>query len=38
MLRFVTVLGSVEMMASKKWMHDIGRAMLQAAEGMTEPS
>jgi hypothetical protein len=38
MLRFVTVLGSVEMMASKKWMLDIGRAMTEAAEGMIEPS
>jgi hypothetical protein len=37
-IRFVTAIGPVEMMASKKIMLDIGRAMLQAAEGMTEPS
>jgi hypothetical protein len=38
MVRFVTVLGSIEMMASKKWMQDIGKAMTEAAEGMIEPS
>jgi hypothetical protein len=37
-IRFLTALGSVEMMASRKWMLDIGRAMIAAAEGMTEPS
>jgi hypothetical protein len=37
-IRFLTALGSVEMMASKKWLIDIGQAMLKAAEGMTDPS
>jgi hypothetical protein len=37
-IRFLTALGPVEMMASRKWMLDIGQAMIAAAEGMIEPS
>jgi hypothetical protein len=37
-IRFLTPLGPVALMASRKWMLDIGRAMIASAEDMTEPS
>jgi hypothetical protein len=37
-IRFQTALGPVALMATRKWMLDIGRAMIASAEDMTEPS
>jgi hypothetical protein len=31
-IRFLTPLGPVALMASRKWMMDIGRAMIESAE------
>jgi hypothetical protein len=37
-IRFLTPLGSVEMMANRKSLIEIGQAMIQATAEMTEPS
>jgi hypothetical protein len=35
-IRFLTALGPVDMMANRKLLHDIGRAMIAAAERMPQ--
>jgi hypothetical protein len=35
-IRFQTPLGPVAMMANRKWLLDIGRAMLQSAQDMPD--
>jgi hypothetical protein len=37
-IRFLTPVGPVALMATRKLLLDIGRAMLEAAERTTEPS
>ena len=37
-IRFRTAVGSVALMANRKWLLDIGRAMITAGEGTVEPS
>ncbi|WP_291684349.1 hypothetical protein [Bradyrhizobium sp.] len=37
-IRFLAPVGSVAMMANRKWLLDIGRAMIESAEKMIEPS
>jgi hypothetical protein len=35
-IRFLTPLGPVAMMANRKWLLEIGRAMLQSAQNMPD--